>query len=257
MMKSVILLAIVFFMTGFTQAQSWKDSLRVGKQYYQEGNYKQAYQSLLEAQKLAPSEVDLSQDIGNAAYRSQDYEMAEKAFRAAASNNEDKNTQSKHWHNVGNSQMQAKNYKAAVESYKNALRKDPSDEKTRYNLAEAQRRVKQQENQNQKKNQDQDKNQDQNKSQDQNGSDGDKENNKQSDNQDQNKNNQDQSNQDQNSESGDNNSDATQESEGKLSDRKTDRMLEDLLKKEMQTKKKVRGIESGKNQQPVKSGKRW
>src|SRR5690554_1357589 len=124
MMKSVILLAIVFFMTGFTQAQSWKDSLRVGKQYYQEGNYKQAYQSLLEAQKLAPSEVDLSQDIGNAAYRSQDYEMAEKAFRAAASNNEDKNTQSKHWHNVGNSQMQAKNYKAAVESYKNALRSE-------------------------------------------------------------------------------------------------------------------------------------
>src|SRR5690554_5028384 len=88
-MKNIILLAIVLFVTGFVGAQSWKDSLRLGKKYYQEGNYKQAYQSLLEAQKLAPSEIDLSQDIGNAAYRSQDYEMAEKAFRAAASNGED------------------------------------------------------------------------------------------------------------------------------------------------------------------------
>lgn len=251
-MKNIILLAIVLFVTGFVGAQSWKDSLRLGKKYYQEGNYKQAYQSLLEAQKLAPSEIDLSQDIGNAAYRSQDYEMAEKAFRAAASNGEDEISQAKHWHNVGNSLMQKKNYKAAVDSYKNALRKNPADDKARYNLAEAQRRVKQQEqdqkdqNQNLKDSQDQSENDDQNNSQ-----------NDDQSNQDQNQNNQSQDPQNQNSESGGSEGDASQETEGKLTDRKTDRMLEDLLKKEMETKRKVRGIESGKNQQQVKSGKRW
>src|SRR5690554_3747126 len=97
--------------------------------------------------------------------------MAEKAFRAAASNGEDEISQAKHWHNVGNSQMQKKNYKAAVDSYKNALRKNPADDKARYNLAEAQRRVKQQEqdqkdqNQNLKDSQDQSENDDQNNSQ--------------------------------------------------------------------------------------------
>src|SRR5690554_1669308 len=144
-MKNIILLAIVLFVTGFVGAQSSKDSLRLGKKYYQEGNYKQAYQSLLEAQKLAPSGIDLSQDIGNAAYRSQDYEMAEKAYQAAVANQKNKNTKGKQWHNVGNSQMQAKNYQAAVESYKNALRQNPNDEKARYNLAEAQRRMKEKE----------------------------------------------------------------------------------------------------------------
>ena len=240
-------------MTGFVSAQSWEDSLRMGKQYYQDGNYKQAYRSLLEAQKLAPSDVDLSQDIGNAAYRSQDYEMAEKAFRAAASNGEDDMDKSKHWHNVGNSQMQAKNYQAAVESYKNALRKNSTDDKARYNLAEAQRRVQQQEKQQEKQNQEQNDNQDQSDSDDKNEGQSDDQSNKQ----DQNQENKNQNNQNQDPQSGESDSDNAQESEGKLTDRKTDRMLEDLLKKEMETKKKVRGIESGKNEQQVKSGKRW
>jgi|SRR5690554_1491586 len=249
MMKSAVLFIVVLFSMGFVQSQSWKDSLRAGKQAYQDGDYEQAYQSLLEAQKLAPAEVDLSQDIGNAAYRSQDYEMAEKAFRAAASNVEDGLEQSKHWHNVGNSQMQAKSYKAAVESYKNALRKNPDDEKTRYNLAEAQRRVKkeeQQEDKGQNENQDEQSDSDDN-SQGEN----------QSSSQDEIDNAENKQDQESGTDGNEGAGDASQNSEGKLSDRKTDRMLEDLLKKEMETKRKVRGIESDKNQQQVKSGKRW
>src|SRR5690554_2343122 len=238
-MRNLFLIAVVLFMTGFVSGQSWKDSLRLGKQYYQEGNYKQAYQSLLEAQKLAPDGVDLSKDIGNAAYRSQDFEMAEKAYRAAAANGEDNIVQSKNWHNVGNSQRQSKNYQAAVESYKNALRKNPSDDKARYNLAEAQRRAEQQEKQ---EKQEQNQNQDQNENEEKDGSENDEHQGNPSDNQgDENQN------QDNQNENSGGNSNASHESEGKLSDKKTDRMLEDLLKKEMETKRKVRGMESGGN----------
>ena len=42
---------------------------------------------------------------------------------------------SKHrnFHNIGNALMQLKDYKGAVEAYKNALRNNPNDDETRYN----------------------------------------------------------------------------------------------------------------------------
>lgn len=248
-MRSVFLLALTFTLTSSVIGQSWEDSLRLGKKYYQEKQFDKAYRSLLEAQKLAPSDVDLSQDIGNAAYRNNDFDMAEKAFRAAAIKNDDQSENAKNWHNVGNSQMKAKNYQDAVESYKQSLRNNPGDEKTRYNLAEAQRRLKvqkkqqSQENKNQNQNQDADKNEQdqQNQSQDQN------QNNKE----DQNQNNE------PNQAGGEANKNANEKPQSKLSDQKTDRMLEELLKQEMKTKKKVQGIESGKNNEQVKSGKKW
>jgi Ca-activated chloride channel homolog len=41
------------------------------------------------------------------------------------------------WHNIGNCYLQKKDYKQAVEAYKKALRFDPRDEDSRYNLAYA------------------------------------------------------------------------------------------------------------------------
>lgn len=70
------------------------------------------------------------------------------------------------FHNIGNILMQNKKCKEAVEVYKNALRNNPSDDETRYNLAVAKACAKQQENEDDKnkedKNDDQEK-QDENK----------------------------------------------------------------------------------------------
>ncbi|KJD34173.1 BatC [Tamlana nanhaiensis] len=65
------------------------------------------------------------------------------------------------FHNIGNILMQNKKCKEAVEAYKNALRNDPTDDETRYNLGLAKECAKQQQDQ-EDKNQDQDK-QDENK----------------------------------------------------------------------------------------------
>ncbi|RFC54429.1 tetratricopeptide repeat protein [Brumimicrobium aurantiacum] len=251
MMRNYFLIAIVMTMCALTYGQSWEDSLRLGKKLYQEKQFDKAYQTLLQAQKLAPSEVDLSQDIGNAAYRNNDFEMAEKAFRAAASNGVDDKSNAKHWHNVGNSQLKAKDYQSAIESYKNALRLNPEEEQTRYNLSEAQRRLAIQKQQQQQQNQDSQNSEDQ-KSQDQQ--------NQNKAGEDDNKENSSQENQ-QNNQGGEtqntNPKEGEEEPVSKLSNQKTERMLEELLKKEMQTKKKVQGVRSGNQKNQVKSGKKW
>lgn len=73
------------------------------------------------------------------------------------------------FHNVGNALMQVKDYKGAVEAYKNALRNNPKDDETRYNYALAKKMLEEDEknkdqNNNQQDNQD---NQDNQNNQDQ------------------------------------------------------------------------------------------
>ncbi|MFC5194340.1 tetratricopeptide repeat protein [Bizionia hallyeonensis] len=82
----------------------------------------------------------------------------QKSAKAATSKSE------KHqaFHNIGNILMTNKKCKEAVEAYKNALRNNPTDDESRYNLALAQECAKQQEDQNQDEDKDQDK-QDENK----------------------------------------------------------------------------------------------
>jgi Ca-activated chloride channel family protein len=70
------------------------------------------------------------------------------------------------FHNIGNALMQVKDYKGAVEAYKNALRNNPNDDETRYNYALAKKML-EDDNQNQDQNDDQQDNQDQQDNKDQ------------------------------------------------------------------------------------------
>lgn len=238
---------IVFFLSsvGVGYAQAWQDSLRRGKELYEMGDFEQAYQTFLEAQRLAPSEVNLSKDIGNAAFRSQDYEMAKKAFHAAANASENRMEQSQYWHNIGNVHFETKKYHNAIESYKQALRADPNNEKARYNLAEAKRRI-EQESEQQNKNQEQG-NENQDESQEGNSQEDVAQNN-----QDEN-----QSNEENNSSASNSKNEQHDDFEGKLSERKEERILDDLLKKEIETQRRLREMESRSEKEQVKSGKKW
>lgn len=74
------------------------------------------------------------------------------------------------FHNIGNALMQIKDYKGAVEAYKNALRNNPNDDETRYNYALAKKMMEdenQDQDQDQKDDQDNQDNQDQQKDQNQ------------------------------------------------------------------------------------------
>src|SRR5690606_11598804 len=56
-------------------------------------------------------------------------------FKQAATTATEKSEKHKAFHNLGNTYMNEKKYTEAVDAYKNALRNNPNDDETRYNLA--------------------------------------------------------------------------------------------------------------------------
>ncbi|MDR1652422.1 MAG: tetratricopeptide repeat protein [Prevotellaceae bacterium] len=82
-------------------------------------------------------------DLGNALYRQGKYGEALDSYVKSLNNSKNiSKLQSQHvasaFHNAGNALLAAKQYAQSIEAYKNALRINPHDNETRYNLAYAQ-----------------------------------------------------------------------------------------------------------------------
>ena len=76
-----------------------------------------------------------SYNLGNAYYKNSKNEEALSRFVNAAKVATTKPQRHQAFHNLGNALMNQKEYSGAVEAYKNALRNNPSDDQSRYNLA--------------------------------------------------------------------------------------------------------------------------
>jgi tetratricopeptide (TPR) repeat protein len=103
-------------------------------------------------------------NLGNAYYNKDSYSEAFSRYKQAGEIAQTKAQKHKAFHNIGNVFMKNKEYEKAVEAYKNALRNNPTDDETRYNLALAKELLKkqQQEQQNDQEKDDQEKEDDQN-----------------------------------------------------------------------------------------------
>lgn len=146
-MNSKFIALLVLFVSTMSFAQdddAWRDSLILARKAYQNKEYTKALKHYESAQKIAPEDIDFSDEMAQSAYRSRDFERAEKIYRQGSSTKMSKNERADAMHNLGNSQMRQKDYKAAAESYKEALRNNPNDEETRYNLSEAVRKIQEQ-----------------------------------------------------------------------------------------------------------------
>lgn len=81
-------------------------------------------------------EVEIGKyNLGNAYYDKDKNDEAMSRFKQAATSAQTKAAKHKSFHNLGNTFMNAKMYQEAVEAYKSALRNNPKDDETRYNLA--------------------------------------------------------------------------------------------------------------------------
>ncbi|WP_452602848.1 tetratricopeptide repeat protein [Pontimicrobium sp. MEBiC06410] len=92
-----------------------------------------------------PTSVAGTYNLAHSYYKEGNYEEALYRNKQAAKNATDKAEKHRAYHNIGNILMQNNECKQAVEAYKNALRNDPTDDESRYNLGLAKECAKKQE----------------------------------------------------------------------------------------------------------------
>lgn len=140
------------------RAQHWQHHFNEGKHLYNNGEFRAAYESFEKAKTLAPDASQIDTYMAQAAYRAGMFPEAADAY--AKSNRKDADTWSNY--NEGNAHYNNNNFKQAIEAYKEALRKDPSNDVARYNLTQAIKKLKEQQEQ---KEQDKQQNENQNQNQ--------------------------------------------------------------------------------------------
>ncbi len=148
----------IFILLCCTQsyADSERTLVRDGNRQYKDKQYTEAevnYRKALEKNKaLKEGQFNL----GDALYKQGRYEEAEKQFRMAAENASG-DSRAQAYHNLGNALLKQKKFEDSIQSYKDALKLNPQDQDTKYNLEFARRLLQQQQNQQQNKDQKKDK----------------------------------------------------------------------------------------------------
>ena len=141
--------------TAFGQ-KTVRDYLRSGNKLYKDSTFVKAEVDYRKALELDPKSTDAMYNLGNALLMQQKAKDAMEQFEAASKVEKDKKKLSQIYHNMGVILQSSKQYPQCIEAYKKALRNNPADDETRYNLALAQKLLKdQQQNQDQNKQQEQ------------------------------------------------------------------------------------------------------
>lgn len=147
------------------QAQNERKVIRQGIRAYEEGQFSEAEVQFRKAGDLNSGSFEAAFNTGTALYGQEKYEETAKQYQQLAEQSARPEDMAGVWHNLGNSLLEGQKYAESIEAYKNSLRLDPQDMDTKYNLAYARKKLKEQEQQQQDQNQDQQDQQDQNQDQ--------------------------------------------------------------------------------------------
>lgn len=129
---------IAFMISIFTFSQAKvKDYIIEGNEYYAKGKFDNAEYAYKRAALEDPTSVKANYNLGNALYQQKRYQESITHFNKSAEIATTKAEKHSAFHNAGNAYLEEKEYDKAIESFKNALRNNPKDEATRYNLAYA------------------------------------------------------------------------------------------------------------------------
>ena len=252
--KNMFMVGLLLMLTaGSAFAQTDRKEVRKGNRLFKDENYKEAEVEYRKALIKDSLSVAGNYNLANTLMLQDDAANAELIY-AKVGDTISKMPQQVDWkkgsvkvakndvapdyyHNLGNSLLAQKRYAEAVDAYKNALRRNPSDEQTRENYIYAKKKMEDQQNQDQQQqqNQDQQQQQDQNQNQNQNQDQNKDQNQDNKDNQDkkENKDNPDKKDQPQDQQQ-------QPQNEPKITPQAAEQMLQAMQEKENQTQEKVK-----------------
>lgn len=225
-------------------AQVDRHDVRAGNRKFRKDNWKEADISYRKALVKDSTSVAANYNLANTLYRQENYEEAEKLMKKIGDNASASANAADYWYNTGDIAIAKKDWQGAVNAFKEALLKNPSDMDAKENYIYAKKMLENQQkngggngdgqdNQDQNNQDQNNQNQDQNK----NGQDQNKDQNNDQNNDGQNKD-QDQ-NQNQNNGQGNGNQQSPQGQEGKISPQQAQQMLRAIQAKEKETQDKV------------------
>lgn len=155
-----------------------RDLIRKGNRMYNDSVYENAEVNYRKALEINPKSTVAMYNLANTLMQQNKLQEAMEQFAGAAKVEKEKPNLAQIYHNMGVIFQSQKDYAKAIEAYKELLRNNPKDDETRYNLALAQKLLKdqqqdqqnqdnQQNQQKQEEKQDQQQNQQQNQNNDQ------------------------------------------------------------------------------------------
>lgn len=242
--RYILVVSMLLSVALTASAQVDRHDVRVGNRKFRKDNWKEADISYRKALVKDSTSVAANYNLANTLYRQENYEEAEKLMKKIGDNASASANAADYWYNTGDIAIAKKDWQGAVNAFKEALLKNPSDMDAKENYIYAKKMLENQQkngggNGDGQDNQDQN-NQDQDQNQNQNGQDQDKDQNndqnKDGQNKDQNQN------QNQNNDQG-NGSQQPQQGqqgqEGKISPPQAQQMLRAIQAKEKETQDKV------------------
>lgn len=150
-----VVLFLILPQLSFAQTQD--RNIYKGNELYKKKQFDQAAGEYVKAlkRKSAETKDPARFNMGNALYNANKGEEALKQYEQVGAQTKNKQVGAAAYHNAGNVKSKDKKWQEAINYYKAALKKNPNAQATKYNLAYAQKKLKQQ--QNKKKKDDQDK----------------------------------------------------------------------------------------------------
>ncbi len=154
-MKQLVIIYLLLGIPSLSFAQKEvRSQLRAGNKEYNQGKYTESEIAYRKALQANAQSTDAAYNLGNSLFMQGKLPEAAEQYQIVAGQEKDKNKLSLSWHNTGNifltgavakgEQDQSYNeiLQKSIEAYKQSLRNNPKDDETRYNLALAQKLLK-------------------------------------------------------------------------------------------------------------------